>query len=132
MKLKKAIYLVAPALTVFTFIALAMTPPNQDEKVDAEAVFPKEVAQILKTSCNDCHTGMKAEKALKALNFDHWNKLAPFKKLHKLDEIAEEVKGLSMPPKKYIERHPDKKLNEKQIAIITKWVDTESEKLLEK
>ncbi len=86
--------------------------------------FPEDVAKILKVHCMDCHvTASKNDKAKDKLNFDNWNKLNMLKKTGKLNDIVETVKDKEMPPEKYINHYPDKKLSDEQINTIVKWAD---------
>ena len=86
--------------------------------------FPEDVAKILKVHCMDCHvTASKNDKAKDKLNFDNWNKLNMLKKTGKLNDIVETVKDREMPPEKYINHYPDKKLSDEQINTIVKWAD---------
>lgn len=84
--------------------------------------FPEDVAKILKVHCMDCHvTASKNDKAKDKLNFDKWDKLNMMKKTGKLNDIIETVSEGKMPPEKYLNHYPDKKLTEDQVKVITKW-----------
>jgi len=86
--------------------------------------FPEDVAKILKVHCMDCHvTSSKNDKAKKKLNFDNWDKLNMLKKTGKLNDIVETVKDREMPPEKYINHYPDKKLSDEQIKTLVKWAE---------
>ena len=86
--------------------------------------FPEDVAKILKVHCMDCHvTASKNDKAKKKLNFDNWDKLNMLKKTGKLNDIVETVKDGEMPPEKYINHYPDKKLSDDQISTLVKWAE---------
>lgn len=84
--------------------------------------FPEDVAKILKVHCMDCHvTESKNDKAKDKLNFDNWDKLNMMKKTGKLNDIIKVVEEGEMPPEKYLNHYPDKKLTEDQVKVITKW-----------
>jgi len=103
---------------------------NMQEADDFE--FPAEVKKILETSCFDCHTDeSKNDDAKEALNFDKWNDLSNSKKISKLDAICEVVEEGEMPTKKYLQYYPDRALTDDQKELICKWVDKESENLMQ-
>ncbi|MDX2445144.1 MAG: heme-binding domain-containing protein [Bacteroidales bacterium] len=84
--------------------------------------FPDDVAKILKVHCNDCHVAAsKNTKAKGKLNFDKWDDYSMMKKTGKLNDIIETVNDGKMPPKKYLEKYPDKKLSKDQIKLVTDW-----------
>jgi mono/diheme cytochrome c family protein len=86
--------------------------------------FPEDIAKILKVHCMDCHvTASKNDKAKKKLNFDKWNELNMLKKTGKLNDIVEVVKEGEMPPEKYLNHYPDKKLSDEQIKTLVKWAE---------
>ena len=93
--------------------------------------IPEDIASILKTSCYDCHSkGAKAEKALKAVQFDLWDDYRLTKKIGILTEIGEVLEEDKMPPKKYLENKPDRKLTESQKKQLMDWTKKESERLM--
>jgi hypothetical protein len=52
------------------------------------------------------------------------------KKITTLKEIAEVLEKGEMPPKKFLEKNPDKKLTEEQVKILTDWSKKEMDALL--
>ena len=93
--------------------------------------IPEEIAGILKSSCYDCHSkGAKSDKALKAVQFDLWEDYRLTKKIGLLAEIAEVVEEGDMPPKKYLEQKPDRKLTDIQKKQLVEWTKKESERLM--
>lgn len=123
------LFLAIAGITFTTLIAMRAAPEEKEEALNLG--FPEEVTKILETSCFDCHTtGAKSEKALNKLNFSTWNDNSKGKKVYRLDEINEEIKEGNMPPKKYLNYYPKKKLTKEQAALISKWVKVEGDKLL--
>ena len=93
---------------------------------------PDEVNQILVASCYDCHSSAgQNDDAKKALNFESWDDYRLTKQIGLLGEIAEVVEEDKMPPSKYLEFKPDRKLSESQKELIIKWTDEASEALME-
>jgi hypothetical protein len=93
--------------------------------------FPEEIGAILKSSCYDCHTSSaKSEDAKKAVQFDLWEDYRLTKKVGLLGKIGEIVEEGKMPPKKYLEHKPDRKLTEDQKKQLLEWTKNESERLM--
>lgn len=84
--------------------------------------FPEDVQKVFKVHCNDCHTSAsKNVKSKGKLNFDKWDGLSMMKKTGKLNDIAKVVSEKKMPPEKYVNKNPDKKLSDEQIKLVTDW-----------
>ena len=97
----------------------------------SEAEFPDEVSKLLVSACYDCHTtGAKAEDAVKALDFKEWDKYRLTKQVALLGDICKMLEEGKMPPKKYLEYKPDRKLSEAEKKMICDWTKKESEKLM--
>ena len=100
---------------------------------------PKEVQNILKNACFDCHSNVTkypwyntitpvnywlnghVKNGKKHLNFSEWNNYSLKKKEHKMDELHEEVAKKKMPLKSYTYTHSDANLTPKQIDAIVNW-----------
>lgn len=121
-----------PLLAIVIFVAAQNTylAPVPQEEVASE--WPEDVTEMLEASCNDCHSKDASNvKAKGALNFTKWEDYKLTKKIGKLNDISEVVKGKKMPPKKFLEKFPDKALSDDQIVVITNWANAEAEKLME-
>lgn len=95
------------------------------------AQIPEEVSTLLVSSCYDCHsTGARSEDALKAVNFTDWEDYRTSKKVAVLGDICQVLEKGKMPPEKYLDRNPDKKLSENQKKLICDWTKEVSDKLL--
>ncbi|MFC2080775.1 heme-binding domain-containing protein [Bacteroidota bacterium] len=93
--------------------------------------IPDEVLKLFGNSCFDCHTaGEKSQDALKAINFDEWNEYKSTKKVGILNKIQEVIGEGKMPPKKYLDRNPEKSLSEEDRNTILTWTKEETGKLL--
>ncbi|MCA0960484.1 heme-binding domain-containing protein [Muricauda ruestringensis] len=108
---------------------------------EAETKPSREVKQILKTACYDCHSANTEypwyntiapvsywladhiEDGKKHLDFSDWQNYDEKKKDHKLEELIEEVKRGSMPLNEYTWTHADAKLSEEQISALVSWAE---------
>ena len=101
-------------------------------ELPSEGVFPDEITTILKKSCYDCHTTSNgSEKALKALDFEQWDQYRLTKQIGLLGDIGKVVEEGKMPPGKYLENKPDRKLTESQIKTLSDWTKEEADKLMQ-
>lgn len=93
--------------------------------------LPEQVKSIIDQSCFQCHNAdSQNEKAREKLDFKSFDELSKVKKITALKEIAEVVEKGEMPPKKFLERFPDKNLTEEQAKILTDWSKKEIDALL--
>ncbi len=115
-------------LTGSLYLLFQSFQPSQPPVAD----IPENVEEILVSSCYDCHTtGAKAKDAVKALDFKVWDEYRLTKQIALLGDISKILEEGKMPPKKYLEYNPEKKLSEEQIQEVVDWTKTESEKLME-
>jgi len=103
---------------------------NQGNRADD--VFPEEIGAILKSSCFGCHNAeARSEDAKNAVQFDAWNDYRVTKKIGILEKMGEVLEEGKMPPKKFLENNPDKKLSEEQGKLLVDWTKKESERLMQ-
>ena len=103
---------------------------NQGNRADD--VIPEEVGAILTSFCLDCHNAEgRSEDAKNAVQFDNWDDYRVTKKIGILGKMGEVIEEGKMPPKKYLENNPDKKLTEEQQKLLFDWTKQESERLMQ-
>jgi hypothetical protein len=152
---KKTLKIIAIALFV-AFIAIqfyrpdrAAPPIAEAETLEASTQVPEAVGQILRRSCNDCHTNKTnypwysqiapaslflashVEEGRRELNFSVWNTYEARRKRRKLDEICEQVTERYMPLPSYLWIHRDANLSDEDIKTLCDWVDIEKARLSE-
>jgi tRNA A37 N6-isopentenylltransferase MiaA len=117
------ILLVGGALFLFQSFLL-------NRKTSPEA--PEEVQKLLVSACYDCHSSAgQNEDAKKALNFEEWDNYRLTKQIGLLGNIAEVIEKDKMPPGKYLEFKPDRKLSEDQKELLINWTEEASDALME-
>jgi hypothetical protein len=102
---------------------------------------PAPVQEILKTSCNDCHSNNTVypwyaniqpvawwladhvNEGKQKLNFSEFSSYSPKKAHHKLEEVIEMVKEGEMPLQSYTIIHQNAKLSEPQKLELANWAD---------
>ena len=97
---------------------------------DSLVVFTPEVKAIIDNKCYGCHSnGSKGAKARMKLNWDSLNLLTRAQKANKMDDVVEVLSEDEMPPKKFLEKEPDKKLTIEEKKLMEDWADRQLNRL---
>ncbi len=150
--MKKAFRWIA-ILVGFLVIAQLFRPdrtnPQTDPKYSIQnfPATPPAVLSRLERSCFDCHSNQTrwpwysnitpinyfiaqdVKDGRHRMNFSEWGTLKTAKIQSLLDRISDEVSGRDMPLQKYLLLHPDAKLSDADIKMITEWTDAEQDRL---
>lgn len=139
--MKKFFWLIIIILIGLQFYPVEKTNPPVDEKLELKA--NAEVKAVFKRVCYDCHSNQTVwpwysniapasilladhvEEGRSELNFSEWRSYSRDKKMHKMEEIWEEIEEGEMPLKGYSVVHGIE-LTEEEKALIKDW----SEKLV--
>lgn len=133
-------------ILVIAFIVIQFIRPakNEGEEIPANQIIaihqvPDDVQQILKASCNDCHTNTThypwyskiqpvawilndhIVEGKKELNFSIFATYPAYRRYKKFKEIGKEVKDGDMPIFSYTLLHRDASLNADQKLLIENW-----------
>ena len=131
-------------LVLIQFFRPARNISADVQHTDISMVFsvPSRVQQILKRSCYDCHSNNTVypwymniqpvawylahhiKEGKHELNFSEFGTYTPKKQLHKLQEVAKEVKEGEMPLESYTILHHEAKLSQEEQAILVSWADS--------
>ena len=133
-------------LAVFILIQFVRPEKNnsQNETNSIEIVMevPTEVQQILKTSCNDCHSNntnypwyseiapvswyltSHVNEGKEHLNFSEWALYNENQRNHIIEDLLEELEEKKMPLKSYLIVHENAKMTAEQYKILINWVKT--------
>jgi len=123
------------------FFRIDKSNPTSDPKVDLFTVeqVPEDVQAIIKTSCFDCHSNnavypwytnvapvswwvkQHINEGRDELNFSEWGSYSIKRKLHKLEEIGEEIEEGEMPLNTYLWVHDEAKLTDQQQKKLINW-----------
>ena len=140
--IRKALYVLAVVLVLIQFYRQDLNNSSYESAVNEfiqQNNVTSEVESVLKTSCFDCHSNHTnypfyaqvapisfwinhhVEEGKEHLNFSDWNNYSIKKKLHKLDEIIEEINEHEMPLGSYTLIHHDAKLKEESSKLLINW-----------
>ena len=94
--------------------------------------IPENVNDVLQTSCFGCHNSEgRNDDAKDALELDNWDGYRLTKKIGVLSEIIEVLEEDKMPPARFLESNPDRRLTEDQKKLVIDWANEESRRLME-
>jgi hypothetical protein len=128
------LFMIFIVMQFFSLDVPAKLPIDKKEEIQA----PKEVMQILKRSCYDCHssevnapwyyyvapsswyTQLHVKNGRKIVNFSKWNSYNREKKLKILKKIDKAI-VIRMPLLTYTYLHPEAKLTNSEKKILKKW-----------
>lgn len=120
--MKKTLQLSALLLAAFLLLPGFMAKPKP--------YFPKKVNAIIQAKCYGCHSADgKSQKAKDKLMWDDLAGMAKEQQLEKIQSIQKVLEKGSMPPEKFLEKMPEKKLTDKETAALAKWAGKTAKKL---
>lgn len=116
---KKLSIVLTLALGFFLFQSSISSPEGP---MPAKFKYSKKVDQLIHTKCYGCHSeDGRSDKAKKALMWDNVPSMSAADQAHLLEEIMEVTEARAMPPKGMVERKPELKLTDKEVATFQKW-----------
>lgn len=126
---KKIVF--SAALSAFLLAAIMVSATNGS--IEKEAQMPKNVKVIIEKSCFGCHnTDSKNEDAREDLDFKTFGELSGAKMVLALKEITEVLEEDEMPPKKFLQKNPDRALTANEKKVLLDWAKSEAESLKNK
>ncbi len=93
--------------------------------------MPDDVKAIIEKSCFGCHnTDSKNDKAKEKLDLKTLDSQTKNKMIASLKDISETIEENEMPPAKFLEKNPDKKLTDAEKKILMDWANSEAKALM--
>lgn len=112
------------------FFALSFYASGSDNPPVSNPM-PDNVKAIIQNSCFGCHnTNSKNEDGKEALDFKKLDNLSMIKQISAYTDIKEVLEEGEMPPKKFLEKKPEKKLSDEQTKILLDWSKKAAEELV--
>ena len=104
-------------------------PVGFQEQTPQLKSLPTEVSTVIEQKCFGCHNSeSRNEDARNKLSFDKWDDLNVLQKLSKTQEIHKTVSEAKMPPERFLERFPDRKLTDAEVKTLVDWANNELKK----
>lgn len=128
----KKMNLFAGLFLTFFFVSF-MLSAEENPPIKNPVKMPANVKSIIDNKCMGCHnTDSRNDKAKEKLDFKTLEGLGKIKKIGTYNHIVEALEKNKMPPEKFLDKHPDKKLSEKEAKTIIEWANKEAEALMVK
>jgi len=117
-------------IAVFLFASFMVSAA--ENPADSKVVnMPGDVKAIIDKSCFGCHNNdSKNDKAKEKLNLSTFDTLTKNKMIAAYKGMAEAVEENEMPPAKFLEKFPDKKLTDTEKKVLMDWANNEAKSLL--
>ncbi len=124
-------------MLVPVIIVLLMLLMSFITRIDRKSVIyedidvPENVKVVLDNKCFGCHNiESSSDKAKDKLLLDQLDKLSKSKLVLTLGGIEEVINENKMPPEKFLEKKPEKKLTEEEENLIKEWAVITADKLI--
>lgn len=130
--MKKYLLLSSIIIVGFVFFGFIQDTAEKNQQTVQDETFqiPADVQKVLDNSCVGCHNSeAKNMKAKQKLKFEDLASMKTYKLSGKLGDIAKELEEDKMPPSKFLENYPDKKLSAEDKALLINWAKETSAKL---
>jgi uncharacterized membrane protein len=125
----KRFFSIALAALLFSSFVVSATEFQTETK---SVKMPDDVKAIIEKSCFGCHnTDSKNDKAKEKLDLKTFDSLTKNKMIASLKEITETIEENEMPPAKFLEKNPDKKLTDAEKKILMDWANSEAKALMQ-
>ena len=131
------------ALIVIQFIPVNRSAPEVDPSQDFVSAYemPSDFYTLVKNACYDCHSNEveypwyakvapvnfwiqdHVNEGREHLNFSIWGSYDIERRLHKLEEMAEEVEEGHMPLNSFTWMHPEARLTDEQRDDLVGWFE---------
>lgn len=129
--MKRNLFFYVTLLVGTMFILQSFTGSKVEKSTAEDIVFPEDVKMIIDNKCFGCHNSdSKNEKGKEKLQLDKLSDLEKKKLVAAIGEIHEVVTEDEMPPEKFLEKYPEKKLTADEKKVLTDWADKVSDELM--
>lgn len=119
-----------PGLILALFAAFVMVSATLKPDKPKSKEIPAEVFTVVKNRCFGCHnTESRNDKAKEKLEFDRLDSLSVVERIGKFKDIEKELSEDKMPPKKFLERFPDRALTGDEKKILLDWAGKEKKNI---
>ena len=125
--------ILVPFILLITVIFLSFTKVLNEDYIATSVIVPIEIPEdvkaVLDNKCMGCHSNdAKGGKSKMKMNFDKFTNgdYSTGKTISKLGKITKQLNKDKMPPKKFLDKYPDKKLTEEESKLLINWASEES------
>ena len=123
-------------------------PVDESQTIFATLHVPEDVKAILERSCYDCHsnrttwpwysyiapsswlTANDVNTGRRMMNLSTWGSYKRSRMLNRLDQISDQLTNHEMPLKRYLLIHPNAKLSQDEVDLVSTWAEKERDRLM--
>lgn len=128
--MKRVLTLTFLLLLGFVFLQSNVNSPEEAAAAKPKFKYSKKVNAVIQEKCYGCHSEQgRSDKAKEKLMWDNVPGMDADGQAHILEEILEVVEEGSMPPSRFLENNPDKKLTDDEKALMEKWAGKMQKKI---
>ena len=127
--------LASTLITIVTVVIALAYNSNVSETIKSDSLnstssieIPSQVKVVLDKSCTMCHNSdSKNTKGKLKLNFDNFSNgdYSKGKLIGKLNGISKVITKNDMPPKKFVEKYPERAPSAEELKLVKDWVAKE-------
>jgi hypothetical protein len=122
-----------PGIIIILLFASTLSFATEKSTKPEESKLPDNVKAIIDRSCFGCHNSdSKNEDAKEKLDFKKLDDLSVMKQISAYKHIGEVIEENEMPPKKFLDKRPEKKLSEDEKKVLMVWAKDEANALIKK
>lgn len=126
--MNKKLSIILPLALVFFLFQSSVSSPV--DPMPGKFKYSKKVDELIHSKCYGCHSAEgRSDKAKQALMWDDVPSMSASDQAHILGEILEVTEKRAMPPKGMVERNPEMKLTDDEVALFQKWAKKASKKV---
>jgi len=125
-------HMIYSTLVIMTLIGLSSLKSFEMNEVNLEKIdMPENVKAIVDNKCYGCHNAeSQNDKAKEKLQWDQMEQLSKSKLVSTFSDIEEVLDEGKMPPEKFLEKRPEKKLTDEEKEILKSWAVSTAENLM--
>ncbi len=133
LKIATPLLILSISFILFSFTKETTKKYTEITTVSIETLdIPENVKAIIDNKCMGCHSDeTKSGKSKMKMNFDKLanGEYSTGKLISKLDKITKMLSKDKMPPQKFLDKYPDKKLTDDESKLISDWASETSAKM---
>ena len=122
--MKKFIATTLALASVLVLTVLITSPVYGQNTGEDKTQLPQEVLKITKKSCANCHYEPATGFSISLLNFSKFAKLSDKKKASFARSVCKMASKGKMPPKSFLEKHPNATLTTDEIKTLCDWAES--------